>query len=473
MIRKLPDSVVKHIAAGQIASSPRAVLKELVENSLDAGATRIRLLIGSPFSFKVVDDGVGIRYRELPLAVEKFSTSKIESLEDLKRLRSYGFRGEALHAISLLSSLTIKSRHREERLGGLIRVKGGGVTDYRPIPFSGGTAVEVEELFFNAPVRRKATGRREKSQMVKLAKLYALCHPEVEFQVDGELFYRSSLSERIHRVTGLRFELREGKGVKLFVSREKRGIRQVFLNRRPVSLPEVEKLLDEGRYPSFLLFLEVEPELVDFNLTPLKDRVLLRDDSAVRKVKELLKESLPLPSILAVRENRSLEYSRPISLIGSDGTVLIGYDHENYYFFDQHLVHERVNYERLLKLLREGKVKKKELFPPVELPLELEEKVKELSADYYREGERLVVYRVPEIINYEDLEKLGRESVESVASVACRRAVKKGYFPVKMEEVKELFNEYLKCKEKELCPHGRPIYYTLPRKKVLKHLKRI
>jgi len=472
MIGKLPEEVVKKIASGQIASSPRAVLKELIENALDAGAKRIEVKVESPFNFKVVDDGEGIRYSELPLAVERFATSKIKSLEDLKRLKSYGFRGEALYAVSQMSKLTIKSRHREEGVGGILRVEGGEVKEYRPFPFKGGTAVEVGELFFNAPVRRRAISSKEKSLMVRLLKTYAVARPEVEFRFGGKVFYRTSLPERLFQVLGVELKEVRGKRVRLFYSKEEGGVRQVFVNKRPVELTEVEKILEERRIKSFVLFIEVEPHLVDFNVSPTKERVLIEDEKVLKEVKGLLKEEFSLPRVFAVREGEKIVYRSPIELLGSDGTVIVGADRESYYFFDQHLVSERVNYERLLKMLKEKKFPKVKVHPPVELPRSARWKLEELGIDYEEVGERLVVNEIPEILKVSEIKELHLKSPKSVAEVACKRALKAGYRVVNREEVEELFKEFLKCENRETCPHGRPIYYKIDKKRVFKQLGR-
>lgn len=472
MIRKLPQELIRKIASGQIAESPRSVLKELIENALDSGATSIKVEIESPFSFKVVDNGEGIGYRELPLTVERFATSKIENFEDLKSLRTYGFRGEALHAISQLSYLTIKSRKLDEPVGGILRVVGGEVKEYRPFPFKGGTSVEVKELFFNTPVRRRATSKGEKGLMLKTAKVYAMCHPEVEFKISSQRFFRSSLPERLYRVTGIQLQQVSSSRTKLFFNREVRGIKQVFVNKRPVKVPEIEKILDEKRLKSYILFIEISPEAVDFNVTPTKERVLIEDRTIFREVEELLKEELSLPKVYALRDSSKVVYEVPPEPIGSDGTVIIAHDRENYYFFDQHLIHERVNYERLLKMLKQGEIPLTEVHPPVELPLELAEEVEKLGALYYREGNRIFVYKIPEILKPEDFSFLRERGSESVSDVACKRALKAGYRIENWEDFKELFKEFLQCENRETCPHGRPIYYKIPKKRIYSQIGR-
>lgn len=472
MIKRLPEELVKLISSGQIAYSPKAVLKELLENALDSNPLKVKVDISSPLSFSVSDDGEGIRYRELPLAVERFATSKVNSLEDLKNLKTYGFRGEALYAISQHCRLTIKSRHAQEEVGGILKVEGGKIKEHRPYPFSKGTKVEVNDLFFNAPVRRRSLSKREKGRMVSLSRLYAAANPEVEFLICRERFYRSSLKERVFRVFGKEFKFVQGERVKLFYSREFSSVRQLFLNRRPVVVPEVEEILSQNRLKSYLLFIEVEPSVVDFNISPTKERVLIEDDSLFEEVRELLKEEFSLPKVLVFKESSKVNYYSPIELIGTDGTVIVAHDHENFYFFDQHLVHERVNYEELLKLLKEGKLKRVNLVPPLLVEAEVKEKLKELGALFREEGSKLIVEAIPEILEVEDLKNLKEETVDSIASRACKRAIKAGYRVVNVEQLKELFEKYLCCKEREVCPHGRPIYYKLEKKKVYREIGR-
>ncbi|MEO2065866.1 MAG: hypothetical protein ABGX17_05125, partial [Desulfurobacteriaceae bacterium] len=158
--------------------------------------------------------------------------------------------------------------------------------------------------------------------------------------------------------------------------------------------------------------------------------------------------------------------------IGSDGTVIIAHDRENYYFFDQHLIHERVNYERLLKMLKRGEIPLTEVHPPVELPLELAEEVEKLGALYYREGNRIFVYKIPEILKPEDFSFLEERGSESVSDVACKRALKAGYRIENWEDFKELFKEFLQCENRETCPHGRPIYYKIPKKRIYSQIGR-
>jgi len=476
-IRSLPKELISVISSGQIASSPRAVLKELLENALDSQPTKIKVEIGNPFNFKVVDDGCGIEYEELPLAVERFTTSKVSSLEELKNLKTYGFRGEALYAISQFSKLTIKSRTRGSRVGGELVVRGGEIVSHSPVPFSCGTSVSVEELFFNATLRKSRVPRAERAAMVRLAKIYAIARPDVEFSIDGRSFPISSLQERLHQITGRRYQRLSSERATLFFSKEERGIKQLFVNGRPVSIPEIEKLLEGESLTSYALFLEVEPRLVDFNVSPTKERVLIGDETLFKEVEELLRSEFRLPSVLVFKDSSGEienSYAVPLRLIGSDGTFLIAHDGESYYFFDQHLVHERVNYEKLLKMLREGKIPTSRLHPPIFLPQGLEEELKNLGVKFYRDREELVVYEIPKVLSPSEVLSLksGENSLESLATLACKRAIKAGYLPKESGQIEELFSEYLKCENRESCPHGRPIYYKISKRQILSRVGR-
>ncbi len=473
LIKRLPESTVSRIASGQIASSPSNVLKELIENAIDAKASIVQVKISSPFSFSVSDNGTGIDYKELPLAVERFTTSKIRSYQDLNNLKTYGFRGEALYAISQVSKLTIKSSCGG-KFGGRLVVKAGKVIDYTPIPYGKGTTVEVEELFFNVPVRRKAVGRKEKRLLEVVVETYALSNPNVTFKLNDKVFPASSLDERLNQVVGKSWNplKLEGSRVVLYFCREKSGIRKVFVNRRPVVLPPVEKLLTEFGVKSYIVFLNLPSEFIDPNVTPTKEKVYISDESYLKELEDLLRCEVRLPKIPVLREKKEINYSTPIEIIGSDGTVLIAHDSEYYYFFDLHLIHERVNYEEILKKLESGTLKKLKLPTPLVLEESLKEKLKKLHVDFEEVNGKLLVREIPELLTVSDLKKLESETVESVASLACRRALKSGFKVVNRESLEDLFNRYLSCKNREFCPHGRPIYYKMKKQKVYSHLGR-
>ncbi|WP_078058138.1 DNA mismatch repair endonuclease MutL [Desulfurobacterium indicum] len=483
MIRRLNENVISKIAAGQIAVSPSSVVKELVENSLDANASTVTVLINSPFNFKVIDDGEGIPFKELPLAVERFSTSKIENSEDLLKLRTYGFRGEALHAISLFSRLVLKSRYYLEEIGGVIVVKGGVVENYEPIPFSSGTTVVVEDLYFNVPVRKKSVSRNEKQRMKNVVEDLAIANEGVVFKIDNVTYPVSSKMERIYRVTGKGFELKEKEFLTLFYKTKFDGssgrVKKIFVNRRPVVSKEIAVLLRKHHIEEYILFIEFPPSEVDFNISPLKDKVVFKDLSNVlRNLESLLNKNLyflpQFKTVQGVKEEASFNYGR-LKLIGTDGTVAICEDGNYYYFFDIHLLHERVNYEMILEKLREGFFEEKRLSPPIYLDDYLMvKKLERLGVNVKRDGKKFIILSLPAIISREDVEDVlkGKEP-ESVASSACKNAVKAGVEFVSTSELEKLIALYMECKEKRVCPHGRLIFYRIKKRDILKKLGRL
>lgn len=302
------------IAAGEVVERPASVVKELVENSLDAGATRIviDLIDGGKSSIRVEDNGSGIHAAELPKAVENFSTSKIKSLEDLFEVKTLGFRGEALSSIRASSILTIRSRSDEEELGRELKFEGREAVMDRPFVRGRGTEVIVERLFFNLPARRKflRSGAAELRRVIGLIQAYALSFNETAFSLrnDGRdvLFYPASdIEDRVRMVFGqecagqlARLEKEEGKvRISGFVSkpnltRSNRYLQFYFVNRRYVrdrilahaASSAYESLIPRDRFPAIVLFVSLPPESVDVNVHPAKVEVRFRDEAAVHGV---------------------------------------------------------------------------------------------------------------------------------------------------------------------------------------------
>jgi len=189
-IRLLDPGCVERIAAGEVIERPASAVKELVENSLDAGSTRIRVALkrGGYEEILVEDDGHGIPVREIPLALERHATSKIAGSGDLSSVLSYGFRGEALASMAAVSRFCLKSRWREEELGGRIDLVGGRVERREAASRLHGTTIEIRDLFFNVPARKEfAKGESsEKRAVTQVLQSLALAHPEVAFVLETD-----------------------------------------------------------------------------------------------------------------------------------------------------------------------------------------------------------------------------------------------------------------------------------------------
>jgi len=303
-IQALPPAEVEKIAAGEVVERPVSVVKELVENSLDAGARRIAVEVedGGKALVRVTDDGAGIPAAELPLAVKNFHTSKIRLCEDIYHQVSLGFRGEALAAISSVSRFTITSRTGSEEMGATLSVDGGEATAPRPATLNPGTIIEVRDLFFNTPVRQKFLRSRatEVSHIVRLLQTYMLAFSDVAFTLtsDGRTLLTSTgrgLSpDTLKQVFGadvapeLHSFTREYPplGVSGLIAppsayRETRKQQFFFVNRRPVKNRVLYRAADDalrehltsGRYPPLVLFLDIPPEEVDVNIHPTKSEV--------------------------------------------------------------------------------------------------------------------------------------------------------------------------------------------------------
>jgi DNA mismatch repair protein MutL len=314
-IRLLPDHLVNQIAAGEVVDRPASVVKELVENSLDAGATRIRVVLeqGGRRAIRVSDDGAGMRSDELALALQRHATSKIASLDDLERVATMGFRGEALPSIASVARLDLASRHASEEHGWMVRVRRGVVSAPEPSALQSGTRVDVEDLFYNVPARRKflRTERTEFGQADLLLRRFALARFDVGIELEHNGRTVSTLppvtgeaeqERRLRRVVGAEFidhairidEQHDGIGLSGWVAEPRysraRADRQFFfVNGRAVRDRLVthavrsafQDVLYHGRHPAYVLFLELPPEAVDVNVHPQKHEVRFRDSRTV------------------------------------------------------------------------------------------------------------------------------------------------------------------------------------------------
>jgi DNA mismatch repair protein MutL len=312
-IRSLPELLVNQIAAGEVVERPASALKELLENSLDAGARSIavELAEGGVRRLRVVDDGGGIEPEDLPLAVARFATSKIASLQDLERAATLGFRGEALASIGAVARLAIVSRRAEERHAWRIACEAGVVSGPEPAALAAGTAVEVEDLYFNTPARRKFL-KSEATEFARCDEAFsriALSRPGVAFSLvhngrRGAHLPPEDARRRAARIVGEDFaasavEVRsesprlrlEGLAAAPGFTRANREAQFLFVNGRfvrdKVTAHAIREayadVLHHDRHPAYVLFLEVDPALVDVNVHPAKSEVRFRESNAVHQ----------------------------------------------------------------------------------------------------------------------------------------------------------------------------------------------
>lgn len=302
-IRELDPHVADLIAAGEVVERPASVIKELIENSVDAGAARIQVEIkrGGLALMRVSDDGEGIEADDLPTAFLRHATSKIATERDLESISSMGFRGEALASIAAVSKVKIHTRRRGSVEGAYYSIDGGAGGEVLPVGCPEGTSIAVEELFYNTPARQKFIKKdsAEQSRVVDMVTALALAHPEVAFKLicDGETTLSTrggNLSGAVYDALGATFAAgllpvqNEQSGVKVtgFVSKPTYGHgnrrkQSFFVNRRPVSSRMLAAAVEQGyknrmvqgRFPACVLHIELSPSVVDVNVHPAKSEV--------------------------------------------------------------------------------------------------------------------------------------------------------------------------------------------------------
>ncbi|MDI1443350.1 DNA mismatch repair endonuclease MutL [Polyangium sp. 6x1] len=309
-VHVLPDDLANQIAAGEVVERPASVVKELVENALDARARRIRVDIegGGVTLVRVTDDGSGMDRKDATLAVLRHATSKIGSIDDLRRIQSFGFRGEALPSIASVSRFSLRTRTHEDDEGTLVRIEGGSPADVGPCGVATGTSIEVRDLFFNVPARRKflRAVSTESAHVTEVVEAAALCRPDVTLvlardgRVAREWLRTQSREERARDVfddeplAACRGE-RGPLAVEAFLSRPERaraGATRLlfFVNGRPVKDRTLARMvanaygsvLEPGRYPVGVVHVDLPPELVDVNVHPQKAEVRFADGRAIQ-----------------------------------------------------------------------------------------------------------------------------------------------------------------------------------------------
>lgn len=317
-IHILPEDVVARIAAGEVVERPASVVKELLENAIDAGARTIRVDVngGGRQLIRITDDGIGIPAQEVRLALARHATSKLRDPEDLYQIRTLGFRGEALASIVAVSRTTIITRHQDEEAGTQIRVEGGEIVSQRAVGAPSGTSITVENLFYNTPARLKFLkgDQAEKRQIATFVTRYAMAYPQLRMILtqDQQEIFRSSGSGNLGDVVVQAFglaafremlevqseeslpALRSAIRVHGYVSqpdlhRKDRSRIILFVNGRAVQdnsltyavTQAYHTLLMKGRHPMAVLMIEVPPEFVDVNVHPTKAEVRFQDAGAV------------------------------------------------------------------------------------------------------------------------------------------------------------------------------------------------
>lgn len=310
-IHQLSDALANKIAAGEVVQRPESVVKELVENALDAGATQVAVTIRNAGKSLILvsDNGGGMDETDAQTAFLRHATSKIATQEDLDRIMTLGFRGEALAAIAAVAQVELKTRQEVDELGTLVRLEGGRVIEVAKTACERGTTIAVKNLFFSVPARRKflKSNATEMKHMVEVMQRFALSHPAVAFTLseDDALVMSLRPGTLEERITGLynegmmnallRFET-EAEGIRATgyigrpnFARKSRADQHMFLNGRHITskllshaiFTGYEHLLDAQGYPPYIIFLDIDPERVDVNVHPTKAEVKFDDENAI------------------------------------------------------------------------------------------------------------------------------------------------------------------------------------------------
>ena len=353
-INVLSFEIANLIAAGEVVERPSSVLKELIENSIDSGAKHIVAEIkkGGVALIRVSDDGCGMEKEDLPIALKRHATSKISEKDDLNRIMTLGFRGEALAAISSVSVMTIITKTKTAEIGSMLTAEAGVVTDMSEVGAADGTTVVVENLFYNVPARRKFLKKdsTEAMNVTALVEKVALSRPDISIQllIDGEEKFKtpgnSSLKDTIYAVFGKEFasKLIEADGtangirVHGFIGRsdnvrKNRNLQNFFINGRYVksltAMAAIEKAytsyIAPECFPTCVLFLEMSPEAVDVNVHPAKLEVKFSDERPVFEtvyytVKRAIEEYEYRPELTLAKKEPKYNPANAYVPIGAD-----------------------------------------------------------------------------------------------------------------------------------------------------------
>lgn len=506
-ITRLPTEVINKIAAGEVVENPASIVKELIENSLDAQAMRIDIAIegGGTRFLSIEDDGCGMGQEDAVLSLERHATSKIRTEEDLFSLTTMGFRGEALAAISAVCRFEMRTSDGE--IGTRILAEGGVIQNIEPCARNRGTSLIVRDLFFNVPARKKflKSSSANSAALVRALETIALAHPEVSFSLksDGKLILNLEPQEQKKRIEALihsmPHEVKTARLWGLFSSPEDAKVHRrgqyLFINQRPIFSPLISKavksgygtMIAESSYPSFVLFLDIAPEEVDVNVHPQKKEVRFSDEAKIfRQVERAVASAFQTP---APCFSRSLSFAPPAFSLNDvpspsfqkvEVSTQPSFDFamavrplaivEGYFFVqteelllvDLTRAYARVLYESL-KNKREAI---QSLMWPIEVAIEDENLIKELQEfgiECRLIGKKtLAVDALPSLLNQDsffDFLNAWREG-KKLDGTACFVA-SKGKKKFNIDEATLLFRQLLQCQESLYDPSGKRIWQKL------------
>ena len=588
-IKILPVSLSNKIAAGEVVERPASVVKELIENAIDAGATKIALILKKSGKelIQIVDDGHGMTGEDIKLAFKRHATSKISKDEDLEHIETLGFRGEALPSIASVSQVEVISRENGTSVAEQVFLEGGRVSREEKTAAPKGTNVKIKHLFFNTPARRNflRADSTELHQIITTIKRFFVSYPDIEFEVhheDSELFHlkRGSIEERLKDIFGedqvsalIPFNDQLG-GIDLsgFVSRPDkvrrvRGNQFLFLNGRPIFNKSLNhaimqgygNLIQPGEFPLYCIFLELDPRLVDVNVHPSKMEVRFSNDRSLYHfflsvIRKAFHDHNVIPKMGAVSSNAflskfkddqdsgdvlaELKYRNRFIGRGNEQQLSLVYFenddqtnqsaeepqedvstrvesvdvqfwqiHNRYILsqiksgiviIDQHIAHERILFERILRILRKGEqsVGQQLLFPQT-ITLSVDDFVKFREIVHLLNkigfvlrifsGSTIVIDAIPvdvkigreaqillDIIDYyKDNPDREFDPMQKIAAAfSCKNAIKSGE-SLTSAQMHAMMDQLFACESPYFCPHGRPVIITMDLEEFDRKFKRI
>lgn len=345
VIHLLPDHVANQIAAGEVVQRPASVIKELLENSIDAGATRISVVIkdAGKTLIQVVDDGQGMSPSDARVCFERHATSKIKTADDLFRLQTKGFRGEALASIAAIAHVELKTRREQDQVGTSVKIEGSEVVSQEPCVAPKGTSISVKNLFYNIPARRNflKSDSVETRHLIDEFQRVALAHPAIHFTFthNGTEFFQLPATNYRQRIVGIFGGKTNEKLVPVkedteivkihgFVgkpefAKRSRGEQFFFVNDRFIKSPYLhhavtaafEGLLKDKAHPSYFIYLSIDPKSIDINIHPTKTEVKFDDEQALYSIlRSTIKHSLGQFSVAPVLDfDRDASFDTPYS----------------------------------------------------------------------------------------------------------------------------------------------------------------
>ncbi|AFZ83860.1 DNA mismatch repair protein MutL [Candidatus Kinetoplastibacterium blastocrithidii TCC012E] len=547
-ILQLPDYLINQIAAGEIIERPSSIIKELLENSIDADSINIEIYIdgGGIKNITVIDDGFGIPHDELSLALQRHTTNKIYNISDLSNITSMGFRGEALASISSITKLELISRTKKDKHAWQINN-----TDFLVHPYQGkiGTVVNVSQIFDNIPARRKflRSESTELAHCITTIENIALAHPKISFKIFNKnrivkQFITTDHEQRIYEILEGRIQK---KSIKVYMSNkimeisgilsnnanidEKHDYRYLYVNKRYIhdrmithAIKSAYSDISYGKQtPSFVIFLNIDPDSIDINVHPTKNEVRFLTGNIVYQfilkainnaisdfsiknivthkknsgIKEITVQTPEQIAIDYIHDNKESEI--PLTRIDDNkehplgeaiaqlhGTYILAQNDDGLIIVDTHAAHERIIYEKLKDSFKSKKIQTQKFLTPVtfrtkekfvQLVEEYEEWFNMLGFDLKPYApDSVAIYYIPSLLIGHDIEPLVITMIEElnsighsiffeeysnriVSTIACHCSMRANR-KLHMNEMNALLRQMEETKRSNQCNHGRPTW---------------